>query len=121
MTVPDSRNVKSAASVSRGNKVDSGAREITVVFERREDGGLSAYSDDVPGFVLSHSDAEMLLDDVQPALEGILSHIHGKPVRAVLIGDLREELQHAGVVDLVSAVQHVSRTEKSYLALAECS
>jgi hypothetical protein len=101
--------------------VDSGVREITVVFERREDGGLRAYSDDVPGFLLSHSDAELLLGDVQPALEGILSHIQGKPVRAVLIGDLREELQHVGVIDPASAAQHLSRTEKSYLALAVCS
>ncbi len=53
---------------------------ITVVFERREEGGLRAFSDDVPGFVLSHSDPMAVLRDIKPALEGILSHQFGAPV-----------------------------------------
>jgi hypothetical protein len=53
---------------------------VVVIFERREDGGLTAYSDDVPGFVLSHSDPKAVLADVIPALEGILSHVHGTNV-----------------------------------------
>lgn len=91
--------------------------EITVIFERREDGGLRAYSDDVPGFVLSHSNAELLLGDVQPALEGILSHMHGKPVRTVLIGDLKDELEHSGVLERAPLPRQSNRTEKAYLAL----
>lgn len=91
--------------------------EITVVFERREDGGLRAYSDDVPGFVLSHSDVELLLRDVQPALEGILSHMHGKPVRTVLIGDLKDELEHSGIIARAPFPPQSDRAEKSYLAL----
>lgn len=91
--------------------------EITVVFERREDGGLRVYSEDVPGFVLSHSDAGLILGDVQHALESILSHMHGKPMRTVLIGDLEDELQHEGIVDLRQGFRQVGRTEKSYLAL----
>jgi hypothetical protein len=51
-----------------------------VIFERREDGGLRVHSDDVPGFVLSHSDPMAVLSDVKPALEQILSHIHGVPI-----------------------------------------
>ena len=47
--------------------------KITVHFERRVDGGLRAWSDDVPGFVLSHSDPLLVLDDVEPALETILA------------------------------------------------
>ena len=47
--------------------------KIIVSFEGREDGGLKAYSDDLPGFVLSHSDPNAVLKDVKPALEGILS------------------------------------------------
>jgi hypothetical protein len=51
--------------------------KFTVIFERREDGGLMAYSDDVPGFVLSHRDPKAVLADVKPALERILSHRYG--------------------------------------------
>lgn len=54
--------------------------KITVNFETREDGGLRAWSDDVPGFVLSHSDCEALMADVQPALEVILSARFDTPV-----------------------------------------
>ena len=49
--------------------------KITVTFEERPDGGLRAYSDDVPGFVLSHSDPQAVMDDVKPALEAILSEM----------------------------------------------
>lgn len=56
-------------------------KKVTVTFERREDGGLRAWSDDVPGFVLSHRDPEAVLADVKPALERILSHVHGKDVK----------------------------------------
>jgi hypothetical protein len=51
--------------------------KVVVTFEHRGDGGLRAYSDDVPGFVLSHADSVAVLDDVKPALEGILSHMFG--------------------------------------------
>ncbi len=54
--------------------------KFTVTFERREDGGLRAYSEDVPGFVLSHSDPQALFADMKPALERILSHRLGAPV-----------------------------------------
>jgi hypothetical protein len=54
--------------------------KIVVCFEERADGGLRAWSDDVPGFVLSHPDKEAVLDDVEPALETILSSIYGAPV-----------------------------------------
>jgi hypothetical protein len=51
--------------------------KIVVCFEEREDGGLRAWSDDVPGFVLSHADKEAVLGDIEPALETILSHRYG--------------------------------------------
>lgn len=53
--------------------------KVTVTFERREDGGLRAYSNDVPGFVLS-GELRAVLEDVKPALERILSHIAERPV-----------------------------------------
>lgn len=47
--------------------------KITVRFARREDGGLRAWSDDLPGFVLSHSDEQAVMADVIVALETMLS------------------------------------------------
>jgi thiosulfate/3-mercaptopyruvate sulfurtransferase len=55
-------------------------RKIVVTLEGREDGGLRADSDDVPGFVLSHSDPDAVLRNVKPALEGILSNLLKEPV-----------------------------------------
>lgn len=60
--------------------VREGSARIVVVFERRADGGLRVYSDDVPGFVLSHPDAAAVQADVVPALEGIISEMIGRPV-----------------------------------------
>jgi hypothetical protein len=54
--------------------------KIIVTFEHRNDGGLRAWSDDVPGFVLSHADPAAVLSDVVPALEVILSHKFGGAV-----------------------------------------
>ena len=51
-----------------------------VTFEGREDGGLKAYSDDVPGFDLSHFAPDVVVRDVKPALEGILSRWLKEPV-----------------------------------------
>lgn len=53
---------------------------ISVVFEDRSDGGLRVYSDDVPGFVLSHPNADAVMADVEPALKVILSEMLGTPV-----------------------------------------
>ena len=50
----------------------SNAVKMAVTFHPREDGGLRAWSEDVPGFVLSHSDPREVLADVEPALEAIL-------------------------------------------------
>jgi hypothetical protein len=74
----------------------SGYVKIVVVLERRPDGGLRAYSDDVPGFVLSHSNQAAVLSDVKPALEGILSEMFGGKVVVAELPQLREELALAG-------------------------
>jgi hypothetical protein len=55
-------------------------RSIVVSFEGREDGGLTAYSDDIPGFVMSHADPSTVLKEVKPALEAILSCWLEEPV-----------------------------------------
>ena len=63
---------------------------LEVIFEQRDDGGLRAYCDRVPNFVLSHSNADAVLADVEPALELILSEMYGMPMRvsrAEMVGD----------------------------------
>ncbi|MFT4251392.1 MAG: hypothetical protein QM608_02790 [Caulobacter sp.] len=47
--------------------------KVTVRFQRRPDGGLRAWSDDVPELVLSNRDPEKVMADIVPAIEAILS------------------------------------------------
>jgi hypothetical protein len=54
---------------------------IYVTFEPREDGGLRAYAEKVPGFLLSHSDPEKVMRDVEPALSVILSEMYGHKIK----------------------------------------
>lgn len=73
--------------------------KVTVTFERRDDGGLRVWSDDVPGLVLSHTDIDGVLEDVKAALEMILSERLGQQVEAHPLVGLREHLEQNGVVD----------------------
>ena len=75
-------------------------RAIEVVFERREDGGLRVHSDDVPGFVLSHSDPNAVFNDVAPALEVMLSAELSAPVTVEPLSRLREKLEDNGVLPI---------------------
>jgi hypothetical protein len=79
--------------------------KIVVIFERRHDGGLRAYSDDVPGFLLSHKNHDAVLDDVIPALEGILSALCGTPLVVHRLPRLREDEAPLVPVDLHHSVQ----------------
>lgn len=71
-------------------------KAICLVFEKREDGGLRVWSDDVPGFVLSHSDSEAVFADVERALETILSEMFSARVRVGPLEKLQEDLELAG-------------------------
>ena len=44
----------------------------TITIERREDGGLRVWSDDLPGLVLSHVDRDAVLTDLAFALKVFL-------------------------------------------------
>ncbi len=77
--------------------------KVVVQFERRADGGLRAWCDDVPGFALSHRDADAVLADVQPALEIILSAQLGEPFVTTPLGDIRADLERSGVIGSVRA------------------
>lgn len=70
---------------------------LYVDFERREDGGLRASCDKVPGFHLSGEDAAAVLADVEPALSAILTSTYGVPMRV-------ERAQDAGAGQIPSAM-----------------
>ena len=65
--------------------------KVVVTLERRRDGGLRAYSDDVPGFVLSHSNVAAVLADIGPALEVILSAMYETRVCVSPVGEINCE------------------------------
>lgn len=73
--------------------------KVTVCFERRPDGGLRAYSDDVPGLVLSHTDIDGVLADVTEALKVILSHRLNVSIDVKPLTDIRDVLERNGIVD----------------------
>lgn len=86
--------------------------KIVVTLERREDGGLRAYSEDVPGFVLSNQDPAVVLSDIAVALETILSSMWG--VR-VVAGPL---VKPNGEGDDVLCVSETANYPKEYAACA---
>jgi len=77
------------------------AFKVLVTFESRGDGGLRAYSDDVPGFVLSNQSCDVVLSGVEPTLETILSAMVGAPIRVSSLyelHELRDGLREAGII-----------------------
>jgi hypothetical protein len=87
--------------------------KVVVTFERRSDGGLRAYSDAVPGFVLSHIDPLAVLDDVRPALEGILSHMFDARILVEELSRLHDQL--AG---LLNEQRQPIPAQREYVTLA---
>lgn len=87
--------------------------KVVVCFERRPDGGLRAWSDGIPGLVLSHRNVDRLLDDVAPALETLLSEQFGGRVVAAPLDDLRAQLEDGGVIE--SRAMHLP-TKREYVA-----
>jgi hypothetical protein len=72
--------------------------KITVCFESRPDGGLRAYSDDVPGLVLSSLDIDGVLEDVTEALKVILSERLKADVEVEPLPNIRQVLESDGIV-----------------------
>lgn len=86
--------------------------KVTVCFEGREDGGLRAWSPDLPGFVLSHRNVDALLADVEPVLKELLRFQLETDVSVERLESLREALEDSGVVS-----PHAAPGEKKeYLA-----
>jgi len=71
--------------------------KIVVTFEARKDGGLRAYSSDVPGLVLSHRDPLAVIRDVRPALSRILSAMWGVEVQADVLPHVGEAFDPASL------------------------
>ena len=57
-----------------GGAMSNRSFKVRVCFESRDDGGLRAWSPDLPGFVLSHSNIDALLADVEPAIKTIIGY-----------------------------------------------
>lgn len=72
--------------------------KVSVNFECREDGGLRAYSKDVPGFVLSNRDCDVVLEGIVPVLQVILSEMFNGNVVVKPVLDMRDRLEDAGVI-----------------------
>ncbi len=68
--------------------------KVIVKLQRRRDGGLRAWSDDVPGLVLSGDDPELVLADIGPALQVILSDMLGCEVQTSLLVPEQNMLIH---------------------------
>ena len=81
--------------------------KVRVHLEPREDGGLRAWSPDVPQQVLSSEDPALVLLDIPIALEEILSHRFDRPMRV-------EELVALPAGSNVSVVED----RREYAALA---
>jgi hypothetical protein len=90
---------------------------VTVIFERREDGGLSVSSPDVPGFILSHREADLVLADVQPALETILSERLYRKVTVRPLKGIREVLIDGGIISNESFAPLTHAHEKRQLVI----
>ena len=78
--------------------------KIVVVFAKRHDGGLRVFSDDVPGFLLSHIDVDAVMADVPIALSVIMSEMYDRPLRVDFhdeappaLGDADEEKREYGL------------------------
>jgi hypothetical protein len=72
--------------------------KVTVCFEPRPEGGLRAWSDDVPGLVLSHTDVDGVIEDVVEALRVILSYKFNTEIDVRPLGNIREALEDNGIV-----------------------
>jgi hypothetical protein len=73
---------------------------VIVTIERRDDGGLYVYSDDLPGFVLSHFNAHAVLADIEPVLSVFLSRKFGHEVNVRPMVWLREALVRDGMIEI---------------------
>ena len=90
--------------------------KVVVTFKRRDDGGLRAWSDDVPGFVLSHRDPQAVIRDVGPALERILSAMWGAEVKADLLARIDGKSEVALELPSTAAIAGCAREYAAHVS-----
>lgn len=86
---------------------DAGQFKVTISIERRPDGGVRVYSDDMPELVLSGRDVASVLRDIVPAVETILGARMGCEVRASWLWPYREASKAASPRQVVSTPPRV--------------
>lgn len=89
--------------------------KIVVNFEPRPGGGLRAWSDDLPGLVLSHADVDAVIADVEAAIGMMIADRIGHAVRVEPLFNVRDALKDSGVVQPRSALLP---SLKEYVAFA---
>ncbi|MBX9842575.1 MAG: hypothetical protein K2Z80_12280 [Xanthobacteraceae bacterium] len=85
--------------------------KLVVKFTRRDDGGLRATCDEVPGFYLSSIDKRAVMGDVVPALELLFKVNQGIAVEASPLGHAVYQLKERpeGVVEEVPDADEYTR------------
>jgi hypothetical protein len=89
--------------------------KITVTIEKRDDGGLYIYSDELPGFVLSHRNARAVYRDIEPALSVFLSQKLDRTLAVKPLVGIREALEKNGFID---PMPDAPVTRRDYAAIA---
>jgi hypothetical protein len=89
---------RKAPESARGKQVSDRSFKVTVHFDRRADGGLRVWSDDVPGLVLSSADVDGAIEDVPVAIRVILSHMLCADVDVRPLTNIREALEANGII-----------------------
>lgn len=93
-------------------------RRITIKFNRRDDGGLRAHSDDIPEFYLASPNPQDVLDDVIPVMEKILQVNYNEELKIVIASDLDVVAKELG---LVPQVDQSRQTQRETLGSAQAN
>lgn len=88
---------------------------ISVTIEKRDDGGLYVYSNELPGFVLSHRNAQLVYSDIEPALSVFLSQKFERALAVKPLVGMREALEENGFIDPIPSAPITTR---EYAAIA---
>jgi hypothetical protein len=89
--------------------------KITVTIEKRDDGGLYVYSNELPGFVLSHKNPQLVYKDIEPALSVFLSNKLDRTLAVRPLVGFREALEQTGFIDPIPSA---AVTTRDYAAIA---
>jgi hypothetical protein len=89
--------------------------KISVTIEKRDDGGLYVYSNELPGFVLSHKNPQLVFKDIEIALSVFLSKKLDRTLAVKPLVGFREALEQDGFIDPMPSAPVTTR---DYAAMA---